>query len=101
MLHAQRVPLATQIHEVQRELAMRDQVYPNMVKSKRMSADGARMQTAHMRGVLRTLLWLERNEALIRSVAEHVEAVKAMPGVLEFLAEFPEATVTSMRRTGT
>lgn len=95
------VPLATQIYEVNREIAQRDRDYPTMLQCKRLTHDAARLQQNHMRGVLRTLLWLERNEALIRQIAVHIEAIKNLPGVGEFLAEFPDAKITGFRKDGT
>lgn len=88
-----KVPLANQLHEVRRELSQREQEYPRMVAARRINGDAGEVQIKHLRGVLRTLEWLEAHEHLIRSIAQHVEAIKAMPGVLEFMREFPGAQV--------
>lgn len=61
------VPLADQIAEVRRELALRDRVYPHMVASGKVSEEEAAAQTARMQGVLKTLMWLHQNEDAIRA----------------------------------
>lgn len=88
-----KVPLANQIAEVERELGQRAAEWPRMIDARRLAAEVCEVRLRHMRGVLRTLKWLSEHEDLIRSIAEHVQAVKTMPGVLEFLKEFPEASV--------
>lgn len=62
-----RYSLATQIAEVERELAMRRQVYPGLVNSRAKRQAEADMQIAIMEGVLATLRWLQKNEDLIKA----------------------------------
>lgn len=94
-----KVPLPHQIAEVERELAQRAVEWPHMVKARRLEQSACDVRMRHLRGVQRTLHWLAEHEDLIRSIAEHVQAVKAMPGVLEFLREFPEAQIKGIKRT--
>lgn len=59
--------LVAQIEEVSREIAMRERVYPQMVRARKMSADAAEIHIGRMRSVLRTLMWLRDNEAEIKA----------------------------------
>jgi hypothetical protein len=47
--------LAMQIEIVQREIRMRQQTYPHLISTKKMSAHTAATQLAGMRAVLKTL----------------------------------------------
>lgn len=49
------ISLAQQISEVQRELALRSQVYPKFVAQKKMRQGEADLHTARMQAVLLTL----------------------------------------------
>lgn len=62
------VSLASQIAEVEYELRMRERVYANLVSTRRLRQAEADMHMAHMRAVLDTLHWLQRNEAMIRNI---------------------------------
>lgn len=66
---ADTIPLDMQIAEVERELALRDRVYPQMVASGKMSEEEAATHRGRMQGVLNTLLWLQKNEDAIRAAA--------------------------------
>ena len=66
---AEPVPLQDQIAEVRRELALRDRVYPHMVASGKLSEEEAADHKGRMQGVLKTLLWLQKNEDRIRAAA--------------------------------
>ena len=60
------ISLNQQIDEVKRELAKRADVYPRQVNSGKMKQSLADYQTVRMQAVLRTLEWLQRNEAKVR-----------------------------------
>lgn len=56
--------LGAQIQEVQRELALRERVYGRAAPNKRGENEE---HMARMKAVLRTLLWLQKNETKIRA----------------------------------
>ena len=60
------ISLNQQIDEVKRELALRSEVYPRRINSGKMKQSLADYQTVRMQAVLRTLEWLQRNEAKVR-----------------------------------
>lgn len=49
------ISLAEQIAEVQRELALRKQVYPKLIKRNQLDAGEAKYQTKCLEAVLKTL----------------------------------------------
>jgi hypothetical protein len=49
------IPLAEQIREVQREIAMRERLYPGWVKNGQLSRHDAARNIARMQAVLKTL----------------------------------------------
>jgi hypothetical protein len=53
------IPLAEQIAEVRRELALRKQCYPGWVKSGKLDPGDAKWQLLVMEEVLRTLMRLD------------------------------------------
>ncbi len=53
------VPLSDQIAEVERELALRQRVYPNFVSAGRLTQERADRQKSVMAAVLKTLRELE------------------------------------------
>lgn len=57
------VPLAEQIAEVEREIAMRESVYPRWVELKRISQAKADRQFAAMSAALETLRGMQSTEA--------------------------------------
>ena len=59
------VPLRLQIAEVERELAMRRNVYPRFVSSGKMRKGEADEHTRRMQAVLETLRGLERMYAAV------------------------------------
>ncbi len=65
----QKITLAQQIDEVERELQQRAAVYPRQVSANKMSQTRADFHVARMRAVLRTLCWLKEHEAAIRAAA--------------------------------
>jgi hypothetical protein len=60
------ISLNQQIDEVKRELKMRSEVYPHMVKSGKLRQSVADYQVERMRAVQKTLEWLQRNEEKVR-----------------------------------
>jgi len=58
------VTLEDQIKEIRREIAMRNQVYPNMVASDRMTEANARQRISVMCAVLTTLQGLQEESPL-------------------------------------
>lgn len=67
------VPLADQIREVERELALRGRVYPFQVKTGKMDQAEADRHMAAMEGVLATLRYVEKNAVGIRRIAARVK----------------------------
>lgn len=63
-------PLAEQIACVEREIAMRERVYPTLIARQRMSKANADRETAQMKAVLATLLWLQAHEDKIKRRVE-------------------------------
>lgn len=61
--------IATQIAEIERELDLRRIVYPGLVADKALSQEQADLYIARLESVLRTLVWIARNDHLIRRVA--------------------------------
>jgi hypothetical protein len=66
------ITLAEQIAEAQRELALRERVFPRWVKSGRLSMDEAYHQLAAMRAILRTLQRLEVEQRQLSLFATQV-----------------------------
>jgi hypothetical protein len=58
--------LTSQIAEVDRELAQRNQVYPRLVATRALRQSHADYQLELMRSVRATLVWLAENENLIK-----------------------------------
>jgi len=63
--------LVAQIAEVDREIVMREKVYPAWIKSHRMQQGEADYYLGRMRAVLRTLKWLQKYEGIIKAKIEH------------------------------
>jgi len=70
---AERVPLRHQIEEVERELAMRQRVYPGQVRRKTMRQGEADLHIARMEAVLVTLRWLQENEYRVKDAIAKTE----------------------------
>ena len=60
------ISLAQQIEEVEREIALRERVYPHQVASGKMRQSVADYHLDRMRAVFRTLTWLQENEEAIK-----------------------------------
>ncbi|RFC63630.1 hypothetical protein DYI37_11540 [Fulvimarina endophytica] len=58
--------LRSQIAEVCREIEQRRKTYPRLVSNGSMRQGVAELHIANMQAVLRTLRWLEQNEATVR-----------------------------------
>jgi hypothetical protein len=67
------ITLNQQIEEVERELAMRRQVYPNLKGSKAQKD----YQMLRMEAVHKTLRWLRENEALIKGMLSKIAEEEA------------------------
>lgn len=93
-----KLPLSDLVACADRELAMRERVYPVWVEKKKMSDDKAAHETAAMKQIAATLRWLEKWEPVIRSAIErHQKAMAVISGepVAQIvLREFPDAEVT-------
>lgn len=72
-MSAVKIPIASQIAEVKRELALRANTYPRLVDAQKMRQAGADLSTARMEAVLATLMFCQRHEADIRAfiAAQH------------------------------
>lgn len=66
--------LADQIKEVRRELGMRTGVYPHMVARGNLTQAAAESQTEAMKGVLATLLWVEKLDEDAQRIANALTA---------------------------
>jgi hypothetical protein len=62
-----KLSLNLQIEVVEREIKMRESVYPRWVRSGKMRSGVADYELDGMRHVLLTLQWLEKNEARIKA----------------------------------
>jgi len=61
-------PIDEQIAEVKRELALRENVYPSFVARARMTQAEADQHMSRLKAALQTLLWVEKNIDLLRSI---------------------------------
>lgn len=61
-----KVSLSAQIAEVDRELAMRREVYPMAVARKKLRQSHADYQVEQLEAVRATLVWLQANELMIK-----------------------------------
>ncbi len=60
-----KIPIEQQISEVQRELALRRNVYPGFVARGKMRQGEADEHIARLEAVLTTLMWLRDNQAWV------------------------------------
>lgn len=72
------ISLTGQIAEVERELALRREVYRRQTDAGKMKQSLADLLMERMEAVLKTLLWLQKHEAAIR---DYVDQRKAEAGV--------------------
>ena len=68
-MSAAKIPIASQIAEVKRELALRANTYPRLVGSGKMRQGEADLCTARMEAVLATLMFVQKHEGGFRAVA--------------------------------
>jgi len=68
-----RPTLSQQITELQRELKMRNRVYPRQIKSGKLSTNKAYEQTRNMSAALNTLLWLQKNGDAVKAAHEQIK----------------------------
>jgi hypothetical protein len=89
--------LDEQIRELRREAIMRDHVYPKMIVRGQLKPDAAERYNRNLAAAIRTLEWLQKNEATVRrAIAEKAELRRAMaedPIVQDVLDTFPGAEV--------
>jgi hypothetical protein len=70
-----------QVQAVEREIKMRQQVYPRQVSTGRMQQAEAELHISEMRAVLKTLQWLEKNRtAIINAVPPKEKVPDAVMG---------------------
>lgn len=62
-----KVSLNRQVQCVEREIAMRNRVYPRAIASGKMKPSHASLEIGDMEAVLATLKWLAENELMIRA----------------------------------
>ena len=62
-----RISIIGQISEAERELAMRGQVYPRQVATGKMRQGEADMLLARQEAIIKTLKWVQANEADIHA----------------------------------
>ncbi len=74
---AGKISIIGQIAEVEREIAMREQVYPKQVREGKMKPEAANMLMERMRAVLATLRFCQQNEADIRAFVQAKKAGRA------------------------
>ena len=58
--------LTAQIDEIDRELALRRDVYPRLVATKKLRESHAKYQMDRLLAVRATLVWLSENESIIK-----------------------------------
>lgn len=69
-----KVSLAQQFEEVEREIKLREGVYPRQVSSGKMRQSVADYHLERMRAVAKTLRWLILNEEKIKKIVGEAEA---------------------------
>jgi len=65
-----RPSLIAQIQEVERELGKRKDVYPRLVKTRKLRQSEADFYMGRMEAVLVTLRWLQEHEAAVRAAVD-------------------------------
>ena len=58
--------LTAQLEEIDREIELREKVYPRLVAKREMRESVAALHVDRMRAVRATLVWLQDNENLIK-----------------------------------
>lgn len=93
---SQRIDIDACIACAERELKMRERVYPRRVSDGKMRSDTAAREIATQRDVIALLTWLARNRETVRRVAamsEHAyrEMVAQQPAARAVRETFPDA----------
>ena len=65
-----RPSLIAQIQEVEREIGMRKDIYPRLVKTRKLRQSEADYYMERMEAVLVTLQWLQTHQAAVRSAVK-------------------------------
>lgn len=68
------ISLTGQIQEVEREIALRRNVYPRQVASGKLNQSASELLIERMEAVLKTLQWMQKHEAAIRAAVVRKEA---------------------------
>lgn len=93
-----KLPLSDLAGCADREVAMRERVYPGWIEKKKLPPDKAAHEIAAMKQIAVTLRWIEKWEPVIRSAIERHQKTMAViagePVAAAVLEEFPDATVT-------
>lgn len=71
-----KISIGEQIAEVEREIALRKNVYPTFIANKRMTQADANQHRDRLEAALVTLLWCRDNEAAIRAWAASREPLR-------------------------
>ena len=82
-VYAVKTDLRQQISEVEREIALRRNVYPKLVEKGRIKQPEADRHLHISECVLETLHWLQGREQLVRDVTKHADKVQAFLDDLE------------------
>lgn len=72
-----KISLDQQIAEIDRELRMRDEVYPGLVARRKLRQAEADLHVARLRAVRDTLAWVRENEDTIKRVHAELHAAAA------------------------
>lgn len=99
------VPLSEQIEEVGREIRLRQRLYPEWIKIRRLKQETADTKLAAMQAAERSLQWLAQNIDWIRPIAEQRKLLEQQQRELEnhpiveaAMAAFPDAEVADSRQ---
>lgn len=99
---AQKISLASQIAEVERELDWRRKNYPNRVSSRAMRQAEADLHIGHLEAALASLQWLQKNRD---ALAATKETNRALWDALRMIREAvethaPAGTLPAREQTG-
>ena len=77
MVRMAQFPLTQQIEEIEREIALRKNVYPRMVGSGKLRQGEADFHMARIESVLKTLKWMKEHEEAIKAAVKQPETTGA------------------------
>lgn len=69
-----KISIIGQLSEIDQEIAMRERVYPEQIRTGKMKMEAAQMRMDRIHAVRATLVWCQKNQADIRA---YVAAKKA------------------------